>query len=70
MKGINILYGDTVRVITFKIDEDTLYVLDHLCIRLRRSRSEVIREALKVYMNHIMSGEVRKFRVKEVVRLE
>jgi predicted transcriptional regulator len=59
-----------VRVITFKLDEDTLYMLDHLCIRLRKSRSQIIREALKEYINHVMSGEGRKFRVKEVVRLE
>jgi metal-responsive CopG/Arc/MetJ family transcriptional regulator len=58
-----------MRVITFKIDEDMLYMLDHLCVRLRKSRSEVIREALKVYINHLMSREVRRFNVKEVVRL-
>ena len=59
-----------MRTITFKLDEDTLYMLDHLCVRLRKSRSEIIREALKMYINHIMSREARKFNVKEVVRLE
>ncbi len=41
-----------VRVVTFKVDEELLAVLDLYAINNRLHRSEVIREAIKFYLSH------------------
>ncbi|QXJ27098.1 Transcriptional regulator, RHH [Saccharolobus shibatae B12] len=40
----------TLRVITFKVEEELLVKLDLYCINNRKIRSEVIREAIKFYL--------------------
>lgn len=45
------LYGDVVRVITFKLDEETLLKLDKVASSLGLSRSEIIRLAIGEYLN-------------------
>ena len=55
-----------MKVVTFKADERLLRELDAYCIRHRKPRSEVIREALKEYLEKRRNSG---FRVK-VIRLE
>ena len=38
------------RIITFKADEDLVYLLDEYASRMGVSRSEVIREAIREYL--------------------
>ena len=40
-----------MRVVTFKIEENILEKLDRRAIKLRMSRSELIRLAIKTYLN-------------------
>jgi Ribbon-helix-helix protein, copG family. len=57
-----------VRVVTFKLDEETLYILDRLSITLGKSRSEVIREALMTYVG--LNTNHARFKVfNKVIRL-
>ncbi|ADB87175.1 ribbon-helix-helix protein, CopG family [Saccharolobus islandicus] len=39
-----------MRIVTFKIDEQLLQQLDLYCINNAKERSEVIREAIKLYL--------------------
>jgi len=42
-----------MRVITFKLDEETLEELDKLAMRKGKTRSELIRRAIEMYIaNH------------------
>jgi metal-responsive CopG/Arc/MetJ family transcriptional regulator len=60
--------GDDMRIICFKIKEDELERLDRLAVRLKKSRSEVIREAINEYVGK-HKKELKNVRVKEVVKL-
>ena len=55
-----------MRVVTFKADERLLRELDAYCIRHRKSRSEVIRTALKEYLDRSRRSGLNV----RVVRLE
>ncbi|BDB96997.1 ribbon-helix-helix protein, CopG family [Saccharolobus caldissimus] len=50
----------TLRVITFKVEEDLLTKLDLYCVNNRKLRSEVIREAIELYLmrNYNNHGKV------------
>ena len=39
-----------MRVVTFKIDEDTLEELNFLALKLGMSRSELIRQAIQLFL--------------------
>ncbi|ACP36033.1 CopG domain protein DNA-binding domain protein [Sulfolobus islandicus L.S.2.15] len=55
-----------MRVITFKVNEELLRELDLYCINNKLVRSEVIREAIKLYLNMYPKGRVyRKNSIKE-----
>ncbi|MGC9112005.1 CopG family ribbon-helix-helix protein [Acidilobus sp.] len=41
----------SLRIITFKLDVDTLMKLDKLAVAERRYRSEIIREAIEAYLS-------------------
>lgn len=40
-----------MRVVTFKLEEDLLQQLDLYCVNNKQVRSEVIREAIKLYLS-------------------
>jgi len=40
-----------MRVVTFKVDEELLQLLDLYCINNAKERSEVIRTAIKFYLS-------------------
>ncbi|MGC9072136.1 MAG: ribbon-helix-helix protein, CopG family [Acidilobus sp.] len=42
-----------VRVISFKLDLDTLLLLDTVAVKSRKYRSELIRDAIKKYLEAI-----------------
>ncbi|BDB97428.1 ribbon-helix-helix protein, CopG family [Saccharolobus caldissimus] len=48
----------TLRVVTFKVDEELLTKLDLYAINKRLSRSEVIREAIEYYLSCKKFGRV------------
>jgi metal-responsive CopG/Arc/MetJ family transcriptional regulator len=54
-----------MRVITFKIEEDTLELLDKYAIKYKLNRSEAIRKAIE----NLVKDEVNKERVN-VARVE
>jgi metal-responsive CopG/Arc/MetJ family transcriptional regulator len=41
-----------MRVVTFKVDEELLELLDLYCINSKLHRSEVIRDTIKLYLSH------------------
>ena len=41
-----------MRVVTFKVDEELLKVLDLYCVNNKLHRSEVIRDAIKLYLSN------------------
>ena len=47
-----------MRVVTFKVDEKLLELLDLYCINSKLHRSEVIRDAIKLYLSY--KGRVYK----------
>ncbi|ARM76106.1 ribbon-helix-helix protein, CopG family [Acidianus manzaensis] len=49
-----------MRVITFKVNEELLQQLDLYCLNNRKERSEVIREAIRLYLNHRKGRVYRK----------
>ncbi|WP_338601033.1 ribbon-helix-helix protein, CopG family [Sulfolobus tengchongensis] len=56
----------TLRVITFKVEEELLVKLDLYCINNRKIRSEVIREAIEFYLACKKFGRVyRKNSIEE-----
>jgi len=57
-----------VRVITFKIDEELLDKLDLYAMNNRLFRSEVIREAIKLYLSIKKNSIEENLRNKTVVR--
>jgi len=44
-----------MRIVTFKVDEELLELLDLYCVNNKLHRSEVIRDAIKLYLS---KGEV------------
>ena len=40
-----------MRIVTFKVDEELLELLDLYCINSKLHRSEVIRDAIKLYLS-------------------
>ena len=48
-----------MRVISFKIDEELLERFDRVVISRGLSRSEVIRELIKAYLNSINTQNIR-----------
>jgi len=40
-----------MRIVTFKVDEELLKVLDLYCVNNKLHRSEVIRDAIKFYLS-------------------
>jgi len=55
----------TMRVVTFKLEEDVLEKLDRYATRIGRSRSEVIRLALERLLsdNEPLVGKIHKIRI-------
>ena len=53
----------SVRIITFKLDNEMLSRLDSVASELGLSRSEVIRIAIVVYLNKRIGGRARIRRV-------
>ena len=54
-----------MRVVTFKVDEELLELLDLYCINSKLHRSEVIRDAIKLYLSY--KGRVYRKENKEGV---
>ena len=59
--------GETMRIITFKIDEVLLKRLDDYAIRNKMSRSEVIRKAIDQFLSTSQNIREKPIRVKRVV---
>lgn len=52
----------TLKTLTIKIDPKTLSVLEHIAEKLHRSRSEIIRMAIDIYIKTILTNEaLRKY---------
>jgi len=49
-----------LKVVTFKIDEEALEHLDRIAEKLGVSRSQVIKEAIRLYIEHLEKGEEDK----------
>jgi metal-responsive CopG/Arc/MetJ family transcriptional regulator len=63
----NIL-GESVKIVTFKLDDKLLERIDRVAQREGVSRSEVIREAIINYLNgNLRRGKRNSIRVKYVV---
>ena len=58
----------TLRVITFKIDEELLTKLDLYCVNNRLYRSEVIREAIEFYLKFKRSVAEENYVTKMTTR--
>ena len=59
-----------LRVYTFKMEEREMEVIDRLARQLRKTRSDVIREALQIWLSNYGYGGVRveqAIRVRRVV---
>jgi Ribbon-helix-helix protein, copG family. len=41
-----------MRIVTFKVDEELLELLDLYCVNNKLHRSEVIRDAIKLYLSN------------------
>ena len=52
-------------MVTFKVDEELLKVLDLYCVNNKLHRSEVIRDAIKLYLSY--KGRVYRKENKEGV---
>ena len=59
-----------MRVVTFKIERDMLEIMDSICIKLKISRSEFIRDAIDYYITHEYRDKttVPKAKVEKGVR--
>jgi predicted transcriptional regulator len=57
-----------LRVVSFKIDNDTLERLDKYALRVGKSRSQIIREAVKDFINRKYPRS--KYVITEVGKLE
>ncbi len=40
-----------MRIVTFKVDEELLKVLDLYCVNNKLHRSEIIRDAIRLYLS-------------------
>ncbi len=56
-----------MRVVTFKLPDDLLEELDRYALSAGVSRSEVIRDAIMVYLRSRVRSRPCKFRVRRVV---
>ena len=56
-----------MKVVTFKIDNDTLEMLDKYARRVGKSRSQIIREAVRDFISKKFTNS--KYMVVEVGRL-
>jgi len=54
----------TMRVITFKLDEDVLEKLDRYARRTGRSRSEVIRRAIEMLISNEIPEKATTYRIR------
>ncbi len=60
--------GESVKIVTFKLDDKLLEKIDRMAQREGISRSEVIREAIINYLNgNLKRGKRNSIRVKYVV---
>jgi predicted transcriptional regulator len=57
-----------LRIVSFKIDKDTLERLDRYALRVGKSRSQIIREAVNEFINKRYPRS--KYVITEVGRLE
>ncbi len=46
-----------MRVVTFKLEEELLQKLDLYAVNMRLSRSEVIRDAIKSFLNQLQDDQ-------------
>jgi len=53
-----------MRVVTFKAEDWLVEWINNLSVKLRKSRSELIREALMLYVSGMEKGSKRSVRVK------
>jgi metal-responsive CopG/Arc/MetJ family transcriptional regulator len=53
-----------MRVITFKAEDSLIDLLNTIAIRHKKSRSQIIREALEMYISEMEKGSKRSVRVK------
>ncbi|MDP8002758.1 MAG: ribbon-helix-helix protein, CopG family [Caldisphaera sp.] len=42
--------NNELRIVSFRIDTDTLFELDKISLKSRKNRSEVIRRAIEIYL--------------------
>lgn len=55
----------TLRLVTFKVEEELLEKLDKIAIQMGVSRSTVIRWAIEYYLQYLQTkAEVRVIRIK------
>jgi predicted transcriptional regulator len=54
---LSYMKGDTI---TVRLDDDLVQVLDQVCRRLGRTRSEVMREALKRHLAQLRFEQLRR----------
>jgi metal-responsive CopG/Arc/MetJ family transcriptional regulator len=47
------MLGEKARIVTFKIEPQTLVLVDKAAIALGKTRSEIIREAIKHYIKQL-----------------
>jgi predicted transcriptional regulator len=57
-----------LRIVSFKIDDNTLEMLDKYALRVGKSRSQIIREAINDFINRKYPRS--KYVITEVGRLE
>jgi len=53
-----------MRVITFKAEDWLIEWINNLSVKLRKSRSQIIREALEMYISQLKENSKRSVRVK------
>ena len=56
-----------MRLVTFKIDEDLLDELDRLAAKTWKTRSQIIREAIKEYIRNYHKVRYGTIRYRKVV---
>jgi len=55
-----------VRIITFKVDEVLLEEVDRIAKVFKKSRSEIIRNALHTYLKYLKSVKKDNVNIKEI----
>jgi metal-responsive CopG/Arc/MetJ family transcriptional regulator len=53
-----------MRIVTFKAEDWLIEWINNLSVKLRKTRSELIREALLVYISQFEEGKKRGYKVK------